>query len=426
MALTDSQQQAVAELYAFLTDPDEKFFVLSGPAGSGKTYMLQHFEQEFEKQWIVERVIDSDLPKSVSFYWTATTHKAAGVLAEKGFNTTTVHACLGLLNRWDKAKREHLLIRSKTAKEPSGSFQELAVLVVDEASMIGKDLYRHIEKWVIKSPYHKVIFVGDRCQLPPINETEAVPFSPFLDFPGYTLTEVLRQGEGTPLANLVQQFRKRVTDLIPQKVEVPPEIQSFDFGDREWYSLMQDRMPHPGALGAVVLCYTNNGVQDYVRYLRDYWDVPETPVEGEVLALGCAIASHSKILLRQGDIFEVDRKEPEVQTVLHRKCAGHRYWDARTGVSVFVPDDVNDKTKIGREVRYSTEQGADEAAFRVHNTWAVFSHYHASTVHKAQGSTYSTVFLDMVDFHKCRDKATIDKLLYVAASRASHELFIRR
>ncbi|QNI53978.1 P-loop containing nucleoside triphosphate hydrolase [Synechococcus sp. BIOS-E4-1] len=48
------------------------------------------------------------------------------------------------------------------------------------------------------------------------------------------------------------------------------------------------------------------------------------------------------------------------------------------------------------------------------------------TVHKSQGSTYRTVFVDMLDLDCCKKSTDLNRLTYVAVSRASHELFIRQ
>ena len=49
---------------------------------------------------------------------------------------------------------------------------------------------------------------------------------------------------------------------------------------------------------------------------------------------------------------------------------------------------------------------------------------HAMTVHKSQGSTYKTVYVDMNDLYKASNVSMIDylKLTYVAISRASHKV----
>ena len=44
------------------------------------------------------------------------------------------------------------------------------------------------------------------------------------------------------------------------------------------------------------------------------------------------------------------------------------------------------------------------------------------TVHKAQGSTYDEVLIDLDSFNSCWDKDVAARLLYVAVSRAKHRV----
>ena len=46
---------------------------------------------------------------------------------------------------------------------------------------------------------------------------------------------------------------------------------------------------------------------------------------------------------------------------------------------------------------------------------------YASTVNKAQGSTYDNVYIDLNDIGKCYDKDQVRRMLYVALSRARHK-----
>jgi superfamily I DNA/RNA helicase len=46
----------------------------------------------------------------------------------------------------------------------------------------------------------------------------------------------------------------------------------------------------------------------------------------------------------------------------------------------------------------------------------------ASTIHKLQGSTYKTVYIDLIDIENIKDKDLMYRLLYVAITRASEEI----
>ena len=49
---------------------------------------------------------------------------------------------------------------------------------------------------------------------------------------------------------------------------------------------------------------------------------------------------------------------------------------------------------------------------------------HACTAHKAQSATYKHVFIDLGDIGKCKSKNLMARLLYVACTRASHNVYL--
>ena len=48
---------------------------------------------------------------------------------------------------------------------------------------------------------------------------------------------------------------------------------------------------------------------------------------------------------------------------------------------------------------------------------------YASTVHSAQGSTYRNVYIDLRDLWTCPNKRELQRLLYVAVSRAKENVY---
>ena len=47
-----------------------------------------------------------------------------------------------------------------------------------------------------------------------------------------------------------------------------------------------------------------------------------------------------------------------------------------------------------------------------------------STVHKAQGSTYQNIFIDLNDLSVCKSYETAARLLYVACTRATDHVYL--
>ena len=62
--------------------------------------------------------------------------------------------------------------------------------------------------------------------------------------------------------------------------------------------------------------------------------------------------------------------------------------------------------------------------FYVKDTFLDLRPKDASTVHKAQGSTYETVYIDLGDLSTCRIPDMAARLLYVAFTRASNRIVL--
>lgn len=54
--------------------------------------------------------------------------------------------------------------------------------------------------------------------------------------------------------------------------------------------------------------------------------------------------------------------------------------------------------------------------------WIDLRAAYACTINKAQGSTYDKVFIDLDDIRRCNSGNQIARMLYVAVSRARHQV----
>jgi len=150
--LNEDQKKAVVAV----TERHKNIF-LTGEPGTGKTYTIQTIKEILLKQ-----------KKKVAV--TALTGTAA-VLA----NAKTLHSFLGIgiakgeVDYWVKeAKMKH--------KDKVLAIQNTDVLIIDEVSMLDAELFYKISEYLkiirhSKRPFGnlQMIFVGDFCQLPPIN-----------------------------------------------------------------------------------------------------------------------------------------------------------------------------------------------------------------------------------------------------------------
>src|SRR5512135_3027009 len=189
--LTPDQAQAADRIRAWLAQ-GEPAVVLGGYAGTGKTFTVT----DLLKGYLNRR----------SLVVTAPTHKAVHVLRGMGLpenppalRYATLHSVLGLQPVYDLDTGEPRLRQIGPVDLPRD-----ALLVVDECSMVGQELYAHLlraaARWQVQ-----VLFVGDPAQLPPVKEKTSPTFA---HTPcQVTLTTIVRQARDHPLLALATRLR---------------------------------------------------------------------------------------------------------------------------------------------------------------------------------------------------------------------------
>lgn len=214
--LSPSQTEAQFRITNFLHDlgKKNKMFLLAGSAGTGKSTLISE-------------ILSAPDFKMKKIVFSATTNKAVSILQKMclekrevyenmdiGF--LTIHKLLKIKRKINKDGEElfhtdidnnHIIVKNKQPK----SIFNYDIIVIDESSMISFDIMLSLQK-IIDKMKGKVIFLGDKAQLPPVNETESIVFSN--DIPNYELKEIMRyKGNLVLLAN---KFRDLVFDRKTQ------------------------------------------------------------------------------------------------------------------------------------------------------------------------------------------------------------------
>ena len=211
--LNEEQDEALIDLSAF-----ENIYVLKGYAGTGKTTVITRWVESVRQRPL-------DWPKGK--FWrkplivlTAPTNKATNVLREKAeeiklpVDVSTIHSLLSLKMKWQEGVQ--VLVKDSKGED---DFSDYDYVVIDEASMLDKEM---INKYIIpayETAGNKLIFMGDPCQLPPIGETESESFESSEDIS--ELTQVMRQSRNNPIQGLALYLRGLILDRIqtyPNKI----------------------------------------------------------------------------------------------------------------------------------------------------------------------------------------------------------------
>jgi exodeoxyribonuclease-5 len=187
---TNDQERGLDLLNKWYNDPKDLLFTLSGRAGTGKTYMLKYF---------IDKIVKN--PICVS----APTHKAVRqVERSTGRQGKTLQSILGLRPNVNLDTFDLHNVQFDQLGTPTIS--NYRIIVIDECSMINSDLLNLLIKKASDLGV-KLLFVGDPCQLPPVNkhnENDA-SISPTFELKNnYELKEIIRQSSDNPLTQLLE------------------------------------------------------------------------------------------------------------------------------------------------------------------------------------------------------------------------------
>ena len=261
-ALTVGQAAAAEAFAVWLAAPwDGTPFVLSGYAGTGKTYLCRHLLQQVETTGLCWTVV-------------APTHKAVGVLRQQlawaGLQPTwfpsTIHRLLRL-----KLKRQGDLERCEETEQTAASLENLGLVLVDEASMVDSTLLEIALRCA--HPFRtRLVFVGDPAQLPPVGEAESPVFA-MARAAAARLTEVVRhQGPVLQLATGLRNGQlpcRRPPAFAPVRDD---HGQVSALSRSAWLAAAQAGLRRAAELDnpdhARILCYTNRCLEELVPLAR--------------------------------------------------------------------------------------------------------------------------------------------------------------
>lgn len=408
---TEEQQAAFDEVYDRL-ERGERYTGLRGYAGTGKTYLVTR---------LVEQLVEEDCTVTVC----APTHKAVQVLSDQlgdvPVQMQTLHSFLGLRLQPTEAGEYELVA------DDARDFAE-GVVVVDEASMIGREEWAHIEE---SSLWVQWLFVGDPAQLPPVNEDP----SPALDVPGPTLETIHRQAADNPIVELATEVRTGGAGRFGSQFEdgrgVAITRNRSEFLDSVLRTFNTESFEED-ATHARLLAYRNKTVRRYNREIRTarYGADADRFVEGEWLVATDTwlhegtprLTNSEEIRVKTATVATVEADDRSEWTVWKLKVRTPGRGFTRTAYVLHEDEFERYEEALQRRRRAAKEDGSEwDRFFDLREQFARVDYAYATTVHRAQGSTFDTVFVDHRDLRVCRGEEQ-QALLYVAVTRPARRL----
>lgn len=408
MSLNPEQTEALAKFRRTMLRKDEDSMLLTGSAGTGKTFTVSRMLNELKTINQANSLIGGTQITSV--FQTATTNKAAAVLTQaSGTKTETLHKLFQLVPTPDYKTGK------QTLKQKQYVHLTDALLVIDEAFTMNPEL---LDKVMECTSNCKFLFVGDPYQLLPVGEDS----SPVVDMeiPEAVLTIPMRN-EG-PIELLANQFKEAVvTGVIPRIAPIGNAILQPD-NPNDVLNIIDSEIINSGS-DTKILTYTNNAADSYIKHIRARMGKPPHPVVDDVVVSNTYTKSafiERNSIMNEFEYVVTAVSDPYVDTTLGIPVRTVQLLDALGSYRVIEPVDRKEAIKLlSAEKRKAKKSNNWFPYFTKSEIIADLRQGFASTIHKAQGSTYDKVIIDLYDINEhCFDKETLARLMYVAISRA--------
>jgi ATP-dependent exoDNAse (exonuclease V) alpha subunit len=253
--LSDRQKKVFEALCAFYTNENEKIFILRGYAGTGKTSLIGGFIKKIGEEAKNETSSEQEIEQeTLPFQVLASTGRAAKILSDKtNVYVRTIHSLVYAFADLSDDVEKILEEEDKKSEMRHDQYGQLLLVfepqifkgktqmhyIVDEASMVSDkknpstsnavfgegDLLGDLFKYDSKG---KFIFVGDPCQLPPVNQKESPALEPDylrnkykLKVQEYTLTEIFRQDKENDILKCSFMIRKLWLSCKENDLRIP-------------------------------------------------------------------------------------------------------------------------------------------------------------------------------------------------------------
>lgn len=416
--LNQDQQKAADLFFDLLVDDKKKEMVLTSPPGCGKSYLTEYFKSEGIQQYNNLCKILNIIPKyySCDIHLAATTNKAASVLGEDlGEEIPTIHSLLGL-----KVMNDFETGTTRLETTNAWRVWTNTIFIIDECSMIDKELYDYIKKAAGKEC--KIIYVGDKNQLVPVKSGLSPVFTS--NIPTVELTQIMRFGNIPALIDLEEQLRDTVKTGIFKPIQLVPGVIDL-YDNKAMETSIRSTFINPDNESRIVT-YTNNRSILYNSFIRadvrNYKNIYEVG-EHFISTTNCHITS-KKMLHVEDEIIinKISTTPTEVQLTPAASYKAYRAEVVTPYGSKFTLNLPVNILQVRDHIKFFGKAKNWTSYFYLKDWVPDLRPRDSCTIHKVQGTTLDSVYIDLSDLSTCRNPDTAARLLYVACTRAKNHI----
>jgi hypothetical protein len=419
MNLSNHQSEIAEQVIASLMK--EEITVLQGSAGVGKTYLADYLVGKLPGKTLCS----------------APTNKAVAVIKNKVKNNaefSTIHSALQMKMKYFGSEKKFVPVEGRNP-----IFKGIRNIIVDEASMIGEELLGYIIHYAKKAGC-RVLFLGDDKQINPVKEVNSPVFHQGYNI--FSLTEIVRQGQGNPIIELSRNLSLAKTGES-KLIGFDDKMSGYLFNN-ELDRVVDNLAEINGTDDLKYLAWTNKEVDRVNSLVRNriyhnpakieqgeslIFDSPYFNVDGEMTK-----TTNEEIRVETVDVLTKKFSLPISSNFITKERTEREYEfkvyhinaDDKGGVYVIHEDSEGAYTSLFYTMSNACKQRQLEWRDKdiALSVFAKVKYNHAITVHKSQGSTYKDTIVNVADISRNRSNVERDRLLYTAVTRASNLLII--
>lgn len=303
--LKPQQEKAFNLLIDFVNSTKKKIFILKGYAGTGKTTLMSGLIKYLKEE-------------EIKYSLLATTGRAAKILSNKTKATAnTIHSHIYVFNELSDDLEKMSNVQKDLAVDDKGQISlvfglrtfnstDENVYIIDESSMVSNTVDKSssfaefgsgdlLNDILLYDKNGKFIFVGDPCQLPPINQTtspalskEYIELKYGYDVSSFELTEIVRQKKTNGIIEASNKIRAVHALNPPVKwANLPLKGHNNIHLHSSHVNLLNhyiDHLKKKGFNEATMICQTNKHCAELNKIIRNslYGNVNRV-VEGDLL-----------------------------------------------------------------------------------------------------------------------------------------------
>lgn len=489
VVLNTKQKIAFDKVNEFISQDEDKIFYLFGYAGTGKTYLISYI--------IKDLLIRSKLEQ---IFICAPTHKALNVIEsylklnlseQKEYlpkiNFMTIHKLLEFKPTIMTENGSKVF----KSKGESAYFKKIEnkLIVIDECSMISKEMIVELNKYTDLYPI-KVIFMGDKKQLPPVGEKESLIFTNAIKKYNYyvQLNEIMRTNSPCikEICTIIRNWNQKdsLSKLflpIHNSKTSPKSFRLYhkksNYLESTWFSHFIKKIEKGDV--PIILTWKNATSDKYNVIIRKHvhkvFDINNYAIGDYVIFNNYYLSQIDGTSFYTSDmvkIIEITNQKEKLfdwntfKMVTPKSMAGRGFnllLQKLNNITLEITIDTIIVEKIHSDVTlinhlphtiktvhreeletyqnmistiqehielFYKKYKSEKMAFTLWNTfhkkliepYAEINFGYSITTHKAQGSTFGSVFVDVQDIGENPSICEMQKALYTAAGRAANEL----